>query len=71
MNRVSRYEIFQKLPAQQPTWVETATSLDDAKERLRELAVMFPGDYFIFDLESACFLVPCDAGSRTLELEPH
>jgi hypothetical protein len=34
--------------------------LDDAKERLKQLTVMFPGNYFIFDVENACFVIPCD-----------
>ena len=60
MHLPSRYEIFQKLPARQPTWVETATSLEDAKVRLKELAIIFPAGYFIYDLERGCLLVPCE-----------
>lgn len=60
MGPTSRYEIFQKLPAQQPTWVETANSLNDAKDRVKELTVMFPADYFIFDVDNACLVVPYD-----------
>jgi hypothetical protein len=60
----SRYEIFQKRSGQQPTWVESAISLDDARNRLHELAMMFPADYFICDFETACFVVPFDRGSR-------
>jgi hypothetical protein len=62
MNSPSRYEIFQKLPAKHPTWVETAFSLNDAKMRLKELAIMFPADYFIFDAANACFVVPYGLG---------
>ena len=53
-----RYEIFQKLPSKHPTWVETATSLEDAKNRLKELTQMFPAGYFIIDCENAVFIVP-------------
>lgn len=67
MTPVPRYEIFQKLPDKQPAWVESATSLDDAKNRLKQLAVMFPGDYFILDAENACFIIPRDPASGTLE----
>jgi hypothetical protein len=58
MSKVQRYGIFQKLPSKQPTWVETATSLKDAKNRLQELTQMFPADYFIFDCENSMFMIP-------------
>lgn len=61
MSTASRFEIFQKLPNKQATWVETGSTLEEAKKRLKELAVMFPADYFIFDTENACFVVPCDS----------
>ena len=32
------YEIRQKLPFTQPVYVESATSLDDAKNRLKDLS---------------------------------
>jgi hypothetical protein len=67
MTPVPRYEIFQKLPDTQPAWVESATSLDDARDRLKQLAVMFPGDYFILDTENACFIIPRDPASGTVE----
>jgi len=67
MTPVRRYEIFQKLPDTQATWVESATSLDDAKDRLKQLAVMFPADYFILDAENACFIIPRDPASGELE----
>jgi hypothetical protein len=50
MSSTHRYEIFQKLASEQPVWVEAATSLEDAKKRLTELAKMFPADYFILEL---------------------
>ena len=64
-----RYEIFQKHTSKQPSWVKTAASLADAKERLKELAVMFPADYFIFDTKTACFVIPYDRGSVELEAQ--
>jgi hypothetical protein len=62
-----RYEIFQIRATEQPSWVETAKSLAEAKERLKELAGMFPADYFIFDRKTACLVIPCDRGSLELE----
>jgi hypothetical protein len=67
---MSRYEIFQKHTTQQPSWVETANSLAEAKERLKELATMFPADYFIFDRKTACLVIPCDRGSLETEVKP-
>jgi hypothetical protein len=61
MAQTSHYEIFQKLPTKQTAWVETATSLDDAKSRLKDLTLMFPAEYFIFDTENACFIIPQDS----------
>ena len=62
-----RYEIFQKHATKQPSWVETANSLAEAKERLKELAMMFPADYFIFDRKTACLVIPCDHGCLETE----
>jgi hypothetical protein len=61
MSSTSRFEIFQKLPDKQATYVEAGNNLEEAKKRLSELAVMFPADYFIFDRENACLIIPCDS----------
>jgi hypothetical protein len=55
---MQHYEIFRKLPSEQVTYVESATSLEDAKSRWGELKQMFPGDYFIFDRENSVCIVP-------------
>ena len=68
MGFTSGYEIFQKLPAKQPTWLEAATTLPEAKTRIKELAVMFPADYFMLETENACLVVPC--ASLNFEVEP-
>ena len=57
---IAPYEIYQKLEARQVCWVESATSLNDAKARLKDLATIFPGDYFIFDVANGVFLVPAE-----------
>jgi hypothetical protein len=44
------YDIFRKLPAGEPVWVEAVQGLEDAKSRLQELATVRPGDYYIYDL---------------------
>jgi hypothetical protein len=63
-----RYEIFRKLPSKSPVWVETAKNLEDAKNRLKELARIFPADYFIFDCVNSQFIIPFNSG---LEEEAH
>ena len=40
-------------------WVETATSLEEAKIRIGQLTQMFPAGYFILDCENGCFVIPC------------
>jgi hypothetical protein len=63
-----RYEIFQKSSFKDPTWVETATSLEEAKIRIDQLTQMFPAGYFILDCENQCFLIPCRCqDSRKIE----
>lgn len=69
MTPVPRYEIFRKLPDKQFTWVESATSLDSAKDRLRHLAVILPGDYFILDAGNARIILPQDLASETPGLD--
>lgn len=59
----SRFEIFQKLPDKRARYVETGSSLEEAKKRMNELAKMFPADYFIFDRQNACFVIPCDSSN--------
>ena len=54
----TRYDIFQKFPSKQAAYVETATSLVEAKNRWEELTRMFPADYFIVDCENSVFIVP-------------
>jgi len=49
MQESRRYEIFQKLSSKEPTWVGTATVLEDALNRLKELARLSPADYFILE----------------------
>jgi hypothetical protein len=63
MNPSQHYEIFQKLPSEQPTWVESATTLDDAVNRLNQLAEMFPANYFIVDCMRSHFIIPVQRAS--------
>ena len=58
MSPNQRFEIYQKLADKEVAFVETAFSLDDAKRRIKELTDLQSGDYFIFDLANACFIIP-------------
>ena len=52
------FEIYQKVADQVVAFVETTFSLDDAKRRIKELTELHSGDYFIFDIANACFVIP-------------
>lgn len=64
---MQRYEIFQKQPSRQPSWVETAASLDDALIRVKELTQMSPGDYFILDCQNSICIMPFDMREKRLQ----
>ena len=66
MSPEERYEIFQKISDKQVVWVESATSLNNAKLRVTELKQMFPGDYLIFDAESLCFIIPVHSNTSKM-----
>jgi hypothetical protein len=55
------------LPSKQAVFIESAASLDEAKNRLRELVQMFPGDYFIFDRDNCCFVIPSNSLPQAAE----
>ncbi len=57
---MQRYEIFEKLSSQQAVLVETATDLPETKQRLKELQHLFPGEYFVFDTDTQCLIIPLD-----------
>jgi hypothetical protein len=59
-----RFRILQKLPSKEVASIEDAMSLDDAKKRIKQLEVMFPGDYFIFDIENQCLMIPVSTRGR-------
>lgn len=42
------FAIFTMLPYGQPFWIESVENLEDARERLREVARNAPGDCFIY-----------------------
>jgi hypothetical protein len=70
MNHPQRYGIFRKPHSEQPCWVESAETLDDAVNRMSQLTQMFPADYFIFDRALSHFIVPAHRGSADIFLTP-
>jgi hypothetical protein len=61
---MQRYEIFQTHASRRATWVESASGLRDAMNRVRELTRMFPASYFILDRKNSSFIVPFDRGAK-------
>jgi hypothetical protein len=56
MHPTQCYEIFQKFPLQESTWVETATGLDNAMNRLKELEQKYSANYFVLERGSITFI---------------
>ena len=56
MGQVPRYEIFQKLPNEPPTWVENAHTLDQALVWVKHLVAKFSAEYFVLDTEKHVFI---------------
>jgi hypothetical protein len=46
------YDIYQKLPGGGRLWIESALTLEHAKERLTNLFSKNPGKYLIYDFRS-------------------
>ena len=46
------FDIFSGGPNDDPLWLETVTSLSDARERMEIIAAKTPGRYFIFSFGS-------------------
>jgi len=63
MSLSRRYKIFRKRPDKAVEWMEAAASLDDATIRLKKLAAVFLGEYFILDAENANCIIPERASS--------
>jgi hypothetical protein len=60
MNALKRYEIFHRPVIGEPVWLESAETLEEAGERLRDLATD-GGDYFGFDRNNCIFFYPPEA----------
>ncbi len=42
-------DIFKKDAHGNPVWIDAVQDLNDARQRLSELALALPGEYFVFD----------------------
>jgi len=67
MDPTQCYEIFQKFPLQEPTWVETVTGLDSAMNRLKELEQRHSADYFILERGSITFITQINSSLEGVE----
>jgi hypothetical protein len=47
-----RFDIFLGNPDDGPLWLETASGLSKARERMGQIAAERPGRYFLFSLQS-------------------
>jgi hypothetical protein len=52
----SIFDIFATLPNGRPLWIGAVEGLDEARNRLRELAESRPGEYFIYS-EQTCGVI--------------
>jgi CheY-like chemotaxis protein len=68
---LKRYEIFLKVAAAAPVWVGSTESLEDASERIHELASVQAGDYFVLDRTNQEFIYPTQNRLRTLVVDDH
>jgi hypothetical protein len=72
MRMDTTYDIFQRLSdAGPPLWIETVSSLEQAKQRLAALSSQEPGAYMVFDLRLGSFVEPLDGlPSRPITARP-
>ena len=68
----STYDIFMRLTdAGPPLWIETVTSLDEAKQRLAILSSKDSGTYKVFDWRVGTFIeLPGSLPSNPLSTSP-
>jgi hypothetical protein len=52
------YDIFRRLPDNSPIWVEAVEGLDQAKQRLLQLASSSPDEYVLYDSRAQKFITP-------------
>ena len=46
------FDIFSGTPENGAVWVEVVAGLSNARERMKQLATLKPGPYFIFSVQS-------------------
>jgi hypothetical protein len=52
------YDIYQKLPTGGRLWIESAATLETAKERLASLCAIHPATYLIYHFSSGKLVEP-------------
>jgi len=56
MQPAQHYEIFQKLPSKEPTWIETVIGADEVMNRVKQLSQVCRADYFVLERGSTTFI---------------
>ena len=57
------FNIFAGVHGQEPMWLESSTTLAQAKERVDQLAAVFPGAYFVFNTSTGRVVYQTQAAS--------
>lgn len=65
------FDIFSGRLEQEPMWLETAHSLNDASQRMKERARIKPGPYFVFCCQSNEVMESIDTSEAASDPAPH
>jgi len=62
--RIPKYDIFSGIPGNSSAiWKETVSGLGAANDRMKELAALRPGPYFVFDASSSNIMAQIDTSA--------
>jgi hypothetical protein len=65
------FDIFSGHLEKEPMWLETACSLSEASERMKERARNKPGPYFVFCCETNQIMESIDTSGSATDRAPH
>lgn len=65
------FDIFSGRVEQEPMWLETAHSLNEALERMKHRALSKPGPYFVFCCKTQQIIESIDTSSDARDPAPH
>jgi len=61
------FEIFSGGPDKDPLWIETVEGLANARARLEQIAILEPGQYFLFSFRSQKLLSRVETFHKTIK----